>query len=101
MIGIPFAGEHGASRALQGALRTLKYHHVVDLTSGFEDAGNHGDKEHSPDRLGIRRRFGAEIIRKPRLQPRLAVPNEPGEIVANRMKSALCRPHVHRLMSYI
>src|SRR4029077_3031002 len=69
--------------------------HVVGLASGLENTRDHRDQKHSPDGLGVRDVWRAEITHKPIFNARRAIPFQDFEMIAHGMEFAFAAAHVH------
>ena len=78
---------NSAGDGFQNALQPFQHGHVIRLASRLEDTGHHADREHRADAANVFAVLCTHIVGQPRLQPRLAVPAQPVEIIADRVKA--------------
>src|SRR5262249_21399018 len=101
MIAEPRAAENPASFRFEDALWPFKHNHIIGLAAGVVDSRDHADEKHLANCGAIVAALGAEIVRKPRVDSRLAVPFQSVEIVAHGVKRMLARVLGDRLVRRI
>src|ERR1700722_754013 len=79
------ASEDATGRAFLVALAALEDEHVVALATRLQRAPDHRHHEHESDLVAVVARLRAHVIGQPFVKPRLPVPSEAGQIIAQRM----------------